>query len=181
MKLIRAISFVFPLALAIALASTTQVWKQDSAGEFEKGTPTGITITSDGHLQLAPRVSKLFEASDPFFWAVTEDSKGRVFVAGGNNGKVYAYKDGKRAPIFDAPQIEVHALAVDGKDNLYVGTSPDGKIYRIAPDGSNQIFYSPGEKYIWRSSSQIRKEAEDSFSPARKSTFAAWPSTQKGI
>ncbi|HYK91757.1 MAG TPA: hypothetical protein VE398_23525, partial [Acidobacteriota bacterium] len=149
MKFIRGISFVFPLAIAAALASNTKIWKQDTAEDFEKGTPRDVTITSDGQLQLGPQVKKLYEASDPSFWAVAEDSKGRVFAAGGNNGKVYVYTDGKGTPIFEAPQIEVHALAVDGKDNLYVGTSPDGKVYRIAPDGSNKTFYSPGEKYIW--------------------------------
>ena len=149
MRWIRAISFMFLLALATGLASVTQVWRQDSAEDFEKGTATSITITSDGQLQIAPRLERLYEASDANFWAMAEDSKGRVFVAGGNDGKVHVYADGKGAIFFHAPEIEVHALAVDAKDNLYAGTSPNGRIYRIAPDGSSKVFYTSGERYIW--------------------------------
>lgn len=149
MRWTRVVFLMFFLALATGLASVTQVWKQDTTEEFEKGTSTGITITSDGQLQIAPQLQRLYEVSDASFWAVTEDSKGRVFAAGGNDGKVHVYADGKGAIFFNAPEIEVHALAVDAKDNLYVGTSPNGRIYRIAPDGSSKVFYTPGERYIW--------------------------------
>ncbi len=149
MKWIRTTSLVFLLTLATGLASVTQVWRQDTAEEFEKGNATNITITSDGQLLLAPQFERLYESSDASFWTVTGDSKGRVFAAGGNDGNVYIYADSKGKLFFHAPEIEVHALAVDAKDNLYVGTSPAGKIYKIAPDGSSQAFYSPGERYIW--------------------------------
>src|SRR5208282_5433743 len=37
----------------------------------------------------------------------------------------------------------------DAADNLYVGTSPDGKVYQVAPDGSKKVFFEPKTKYIW--------------------------------
>src|SRR6185369_7136329 len=33
--------------------------------------------------------------------------------------------------------------------NLYAGTSPEGKIYKITPDGKESVFYDPADKYIW--------------------------------
>jgi hypothetical protein len=50
---------------------------------------------------------------------------------------------------FKAPEIEAHALAIDSADNLYVGTSPDGKVYKVAPDGKSSTFFEPKTKYIW--------------------------------
>ncbi|MCS6805514.1 MAG: hypothetical protein RMM98_16050 [Acidobacteriota bacterium] len=130
-------------------SSTTQVWRQDSRDDFEQGTATNVTIRSDGYIQLAPQMNKLFEATDAHFWSVAEDSKGRIFIGSGRQGKVYVYANGQGRVYFDAVEMEVHALAVDRQDNLYVGTSPDGKVYRISPDGSSQVFYEPGVKYIW--------------------------------
>lgn len=131
------------------LASTTQVWRQDSRDDFEQGTATDITIRSDGYVQLAPQVNKLLDTTDAHFWSVAEDSKGRVFIGSGREGKVYVYANGQGRVYFDAAEMEVYALAVDRQDNVYVGTSPDGKVYRISPDGSSQVFYEPGAKYIW--------------------------------
>jgi len=31
--------------------------------------------------------------------------------------------------------LEIHAIAIDGKDRVYAAASPDSKIYRVAPDG----------------------------------------------
>ncbi len=35
------------------------------------------------------------------------------------------------------------------QDNLYVGTSPDGKIYKVTPAGQKSVFFEPKTKYIW--------------------------------
>ena len=32
---------------------------------------------------------------------------------------------------------------------LYVATSPDGKIYQVAADGTSRTFFDPDDKYIW--------------------------------
>jgi hypothetical protein len=45
--------------------------------------------------------------------------------------------------------MEVHALAPAPNGGLYVATSPDGKIYQVAADGTSKIFFDPDDKYIW--------------------------------
>ena len=45
--------------------------------------------------------------------------------------------------------LEIHALAVDSKDQVYAATDPDGKIYKIVSNGKPQLFYDPHQKYIW--------------------------------
>ncbi|HXZ18850.1 MAG TPA: hypothetical protein VEG63_02815, partial [Candidatus Acidoferrales bacterium] len=57
----------------------------------------------------------------------------------------------KGAPtvVFESAEMAAQALAVDAHDNLYVATSPDGKVYRITPKGEKSVFFDPQRKYIW--------------------------------
>jgi hypothetical protein len=155
--ILRAV-LVMIICSAASIASTTQVWEQRTFEDFEKGEANGISITSDGKLQLAPPLELTFETGEPYAWALARDSKGRVFISSGNGGKVFVFTPtgspqtgslGSGSIFFKAPEMEVHALAVDQADNLYVGTSPDGKVYRVSPDGKSAIFFEPRTKYIW--------------------------------
>ncbi|MDE3170005.1 MAG: hypothetical protein KGL75_07675, partial [Acidobacteriota bacterium] len=56
---------------------------------------------------------------------------------------------GKSTVVFQSTELAAQAIALDARDNLYVATSPDGKIYRVAPDGSKSVFFEPKTKYIW--------------------------------
>ena len=47
------------------------------------------------------------------------------------------------------PELAAQAIAFDSHDNLYVGTSPDGKIYKVTPEGQKSVFFDPKSKYIW--------------------------------
>ena len=43
----------------------------------------------------------------------------------------------------------MHALALAPNGGLYVGTSPDGKIYKVDRNGTATTFFDPEDKYIW--------------------------------
>ena len=55
----------------------------------------------------------------------------------------------RRPPVFESSELAAQAIAFDSKDNLYVGTSPDGKVYKVTPDGQKSVFFDPKTKYIW--------------------------------
>ena len=50
-------------------------------------------------------------------------------------------------------ELDVYALLVKNNNEIYAGTSPDGKLYKIdkkQPKGKNvKEFFDPDEKYIW--------------------------------
>ena len=56
-------------------------------------------------------------------------------------------RDGKVTTFFDATELEVHAIAPAPQGG--VATSPDGKIYSVAADGSSKTLFDPEDKYIW--------------------------------
>jgi hypothetical protein len=78
------------------------------------------------------------------------DSKGNIYAATGNEGKVLRMDPlGDVKTVLDTNELEVQAIAIDKSDNVYAATSPDGKIYKIKPDGTSQPFFDPEDKYIW--------------------------------
>jgi len=137
----------------LVVASTPQLKKYQSQTTFEKGKPKGTSVTSRGEIELAPELESLYESPSPFLWAVVRDSKGAVYIAGGNDGKVYRIdRSGRSSVYFEAPEVEIYALAVDGSGGLYVGTSPEGKIYRVTKAGASaeeSVFFDPDDVYIW--------------------------------
>jgi hypothetical protein len=144
---------------AIALATTaaavdTHVWQQDEASDFTHGTIKNLSVRSDGHLAIAPVFKELADLATPYLWAVVQDSKGTLYCAGGAptgaTAKVFAVTAaGKVTTAAEVNGLEIHALAIDGKDRVYAATSPDSKIYRIGSDGKPELFFDTKAKYVW--------------------------------
>jgi len=128
----------------------TAFWEMDTYTEFARGRFTGISLSRDGKLSLAPRLEEVFATGQALVWTMVEDGAGNIYLGTGHAGKVFKLDTQmKGREFFDAAEPDVFALAVDRQNNLYVGTSPDGKVYKIAPDGKSQEFFNPQAKYIW--------------------------------
>jgi sugar lactone lactonase YvrE len=50
---------------------------------------------------------------------------------------------------FDAEELEVHAIALAPAGGIYVGTSPDGKVYKVDANGTSTVLFDPPDRYIW--------------------------------
>jgi sugar lactone lactonase YvrE len=138
------------LPSAATFAEHTRYWLQSDFSDFDKGTPTGVAIRSDGVLVLAPRFDLFSDPNLAYIWSLGTDSRGRLYAAGGSNAKVLRLEDsGKATTVFASSELSAQAIAFDSKDNLYVGTSPDGKVYQVTPDGKKSVFFEPQTKYIW--------------------------------
>ncbi len=152
------LAFFFCLTLALVLlAENTRVWEQNTYEDFDKGQLQGLSLRSDGKLLLAPRFRQVSDPGLNYIWALAEDSRGNIYAGGGSPGKVVRVRpgrsaaegDGKPETVFQAKELEIHALAVDEEDNIYAATSPDPKIYRITRDGKSSVFFEPKAKYVW--------------------------------
>ena len=133
-----------------ARAVVTEKVTHDTFGEFSVGEFDNVSLTSDGHLELAPALTNLASVTDPIIWAAVQDETGDVFFGTGNQGKVYKLTPKGELSTFFAPnEVMVHALAIDGKGRLYAATSPDGRVYRLDAKGQAEVYCAPGETYIW--------------------------------
>jgi hypothetical protein len=153
MKTIRLL-LVALAALATGFAVDTHFWQHGDRSDFESGTLKNLSLRADGRIFLSPEFTELFDSSTPYLWTLASDSKGNLYTAGGGTGsgtaKVFVIdRAGKSRPFAELDGLEIHAIVVDSKDEVYAATDPDGKIYKIGSDGKPKLFYDPRQKYIW--------------------------------
>ncbi|HYP14761.1 MAG TPA: hypothetical protein VEQ63_12610 [Bryobacteraceae bacterium] len=137
------------LACQALFASGTASWEMNNFSDFVKGRFTGLSLSRDGKLTLAPRLSPLFISDQPALWAVARASDGTLYAGTGHRGRVYRIApDGTGTILWNATEPEVFALTVGADGSVYAGTSPDGKVYRIR-NGRAEPFFDPHSRYIW--------------------------------
>jgi outer membrane protein assembly factor BamB len=131
-------------------AEHTRSWRQSTYDDFLKGNSNGVTVRSDGRLELSPKFTLLADADASFLWSLRVDPKGVLYAGGGSPAKVFRFDtSGKPATAFESTDLAVQAIAFDAKGALYVATSPDGKVYRVSASGEKSVFFDPKTKYIW--------------------------------
>lgn len=133
----------------VCFAGSTRTWTQSDYADFEKGNIKSLSMRSDGRLSVAPKLTERFDSSSSYLWAMAQDSSGTIYAGGGPGAKLFriAKSGGKTVAEFDA--LEIHAIAINAKDEVFVGTSPDGKVYKVDAAGKSSVFYDPKQKYIW--------------------------------
>ena len=131
-------------------AEHTRGWRQSTYDDFLKGNSNGVTVRSDGRLELSPKFTLLADADASFLWSLRVDPKGVLYAGGGSPAKVFRFEgSGKPTTAFESTDLAVQAIVFDAKGTLYVATSPDGKVYRVSASGEKSVFFDPKTKYIW--------------------------------
>jgi sugar lactone lactonase YvrE len=137
-----------------AFAVDTKTWTQADLAGFDKGTLTGLSISSEGKMTLAPAVKEIFDPSTAFLSAVARDSKGNIYTGGGGLGatksKLFVVDPkGTVKTLAELDGIAIQAIAIDAMDRVYAATWTDGRVYRVSASGQASVFYDPKAKYIW--------------------------------
>lgn len=133
-----------------AYAAGPSIWSVNSRAEVLKGDARGVSITSDGTITLAPKLTEVFKTEQSYIWSSTVDAKGTVFLGTGGDGKVFKVDaNGKGALFADLAEMNVTSLTIGNGGELFAGTSPDGKVYKIDSSGKPEVYFAPKEKYIW--------------------------------
>src|SRR6266481_140736 len=137
----KKILWLLPLAVAVPLLAVTPLfWETRTYDDFRKGKLANVSLTSDDELILAPRFDVTFDTEQTLVWSTVADSKGNVYLGTGHDGKIFKVDpSGKGTMVADLSELDVLALAVDGKDVLYAGSSPDG---------NGSAFYDTDETHI---------------------------------
>jgi len=149
-------------AASFAQATEVRIFQVQTGADFRSGTLAGVALDPGGFLDLAPRVERVAALAEPFVLSAVAIPGGWA-VGTGNDGKVLKVTaKGEVSVLFDAPEPEVFALWADADGTLFAGTSPHGKVYRIATsakakaDAEAKPFFDPESTYIWA----IRRAAD---------------------
>ncbi len=140
----------FPLLLSVAtllgasgvpaLSQGTRLWTQSRLEEFEKGTPQGVAIGSDGKLRAGPVAAEELTTPSSFVWSVAaapEAGKDApVYLGTGSPATVLRVRqDGaagwRTEKLFESKALAVQVVRLGPDGALYLATIPDGKVYRI--------------------------------------------------
>src|SRR2546423_12397271 len=138
-------AFVFIFLFNVALAGQPAVWETSGRTELLRGDARGVSISDTGVLMLSPKLTEVFNTQQTSIWPSAIDSQANVFLGTGHDGRLYRIPaNGTGALLYDAPELDVTALAIGRDGVLFAGTSPEGKVYRIAADGKADVYFDPG-------------------------------------
>src|ERR1700733_12072887 len=89
----RELSLLLPATLLLAvsmsaLAQGTRLWTQSRFDEFEKGTPQGVQISSDGKLRNGPMATEMVTTPSSFVWSVAIGKDGGTYLGTGSPATV---------------------------------------------------------------------------------------------
>lgn len=134
----------------LAPGGGSTAWEINTYADFVKGRLTGLSLTREGQLRLAPRLDTVLNTDQTAVWCVAAAPDGTLYAGTGHRGRLYRVDaSGRSSVLWTAPAPEIFAAAVDARGRVYAATSPNGKIYRLEADGQATEFYDPKDAYIW--------------------------------
>jgi hypothetical protein len=128
------------IAVAASLAAAAQgthLWTQSRLEEFEKGTPQGVALTSDGKLLEGPGLIEQFTTPSTFVWSVAADKNGTAYLGTASPAAVLrVQKDGKPFALLETKDLSVQVVRLGPDGALYAAALPSGKVYRLKADAT---------------------------------------------
>ncbi|HLD36773.1 MAG TPA: hypothetical protein VJC37_08630 [Planctomycetota bacterium] len=167
-KTVLAIALILSFGIN-AFAVQSASWEINNPDGWRKGELQGAILTADGSLTMGVTTTKIALPSRPItdedtgLWCSAQIN-GRIYF-GSAKGIIYSLnqKENKLDEVFDTNEMLVTTL-VSYKDDLYAGTIPNGKIFKIParPDdagrsggdktGKGVLFCTlpSNDKYVWQ-------------------------------
>jgi len=149
------------LIAPFAAAQGTRLWTQERFDEFEKGTPKGVAVRSDGILEPGPDSRQIAVTPSTYVWSIAADSAGNAYAATGSPATVLRVApDGKITKLFSSKDLTVQAVRVAKDGSVYAATLPSGKVYKLPAGATDldesraEVVFDPAQtedkpKYIW--------------------------------
>ena len=121
---------------APAIAQGTRLWTQSTLDQLEKGTPEGVTLTSDGRLRQGPGLTSLVTTPSTFVWSIAAENNGDAYLATQSPAtvlRVQANAGARPFKLFETRDVSVQVVRLGPDGALYAATMPSGKVYKLNP------------------------------------------------
>ena len=147
----------FLLLAANLYAVQTASWEINDSGGWRKGEMEGSILSPDGFLTMGATATKIALVNAP----ITDEDTGvwcnvkikDKVLFGSAKGIIYSLntKENKLEEFFNTQEWLVTTM-VTYKNNIFVGTIPNGKIFKVDKSGKGSLFTTlpAGGKYIWQ-------------------------------
>jgi sugar lactone lactonase YvrE len=131
-------------------AGKVKVWQQQTPAHYEKAQFKQAVVSNEGTVRLSRQLRPLAAIDASQVWDVAEDGAGNLYVATGNEGKLFKVAaDGKVSLAFGSDDSQVLCLAAAPDGTIYAGTGPAGHIIRVDAKGEAKVIGDIPESYIW--------------------------------
>src|SRR5262245_48710866 len=105
-----------------ALAAKVRVWHHHSPAHFEKAQLKQAVVSSEGALRLSRQLTPLAGLDASHVWDVVEDASGNLFVATGDEGKLFKVTpEGKVSVVHTSEDSQILCLALAADGTVYAG------------------------------------------------------------
>lgn len=126
----------------------------DNYQAFQRGSLQGTALDNTGTIFIGPEISRVNGPQQEFYLSMDISAKGVIYLGTGHSGSVFKLQPQAKGSksfeeIFRSEQLDVNALLVQGDGTVLVGTSPNGKVYKISKDKKVVELFNPDEKFIW--------------------------------
>jgi sugar lactone lactonase YvrE len=134
-----------------APAAKVKVWQHTGPKDFDKAQFKQAVVTSEGTLRLARQLRPLANLEVAHAWDIVEDRAGNLWVATGDDGKIFKVTpDGNAKAVYvSSTESQILSLAITSDGTLFAGTGPNGKIIRVGADGQTKVFAENLDSYVW--------------------------------
>jgi hypothetical protein len=139
--LAAALLALVAVSSAPLLAQGTHLWSQSRIEEFEKGTPQGVSIWSDGQLRAGRALTGELTTPSSYVWSVAVDKSGTAYLGTASPAAVLRMgekKDEKSFTLFESKDLSVQVVRLGPDGALYAATLPSGKVYRLKADAASK-------------------------------------------
>lgn len=134
------------------LPGGTRRWDLRDANVLGQGGFDGTSLSEEGTICIAPPGERL-ATTGTLPWCLAADPKRPAWLAGtASQGRVLLLPtDGRAAPItaWTADDAAVSALGFASDGSVWAGTSPRGRILRVAPGRTPVRVAETGSGYVW--------------------------------
>jgi hypothetical protein len=148
-----ALEFFAPrtsLVVPYCQAGKVKVWHHHAPEHFDQAQLKQAVVWSEGQVRLSRQLRPLAPLDATHVWDIVEDRAGNLYVATGDEGKIYKVTPAGRVSVaFESQESQVLCLALSADGAIYAGTGPSGLVVRIAPDGNSRVIFDSPENYVW--------------------------------
>lgn len=142
--------FLMSLNVSPAVAAKAKVWHHHDPVHFENARFDRTVMSDFGSVRLARQLKPLADLKAMHIWDLAEDSQGNLFVATGDDGKLFKISpEGKVTLIHTSTDSQILSLAACADGSIYAGTGPSGKLIKISPKGKAHVVADNLGSYVW--------------------------------
>jgi hypothetical protein len=155
-----SLAALLTIAAASSQAGKVKVWHHHTPAQYDKAQLKQAVVSNEGAVRLSRQLKPLAGLDATHVWDVAEDRDGNLYVATGDDGKIFKVSaDGKVSVAYASEDSQVLCLAVAPDGAIYAGTGPSGRVVRLDPKGDAKIVYSSSESYVWSLAIDSRSNA----------------------